>query len=314
MESLNKFEQDFDNIFNIKDYFIVDNKDEMKNLIDEFSTEEKIEKVKNGIFSCKINNKYMLLSKSEIKQYYSDFYKTLLKMNKQFYQSKSLDYKMIICLINYILIFNDNVTFYSFKQKIIIELIKNNSNDINDIITSEYYLTILTNRNLRKSSVSWYYRFFLVNNYKDKINNFDNNNNININLLKFFSNFFGEENFNSIFLYKDINNLFYINEKESRNYHLWTYVNRIFTSNNCSLLERKIIIIFACFILYKCVWDYSSFCFIKNFISKIEYNEKEILFFINYLDELKEIKPENNFHNYSLQLDKNLFTNKKEYK
>ena len=311
MESLNKFEQDFDNIFNIKDYFIVDNKDEMKNLIDEFSTEEKIEKVKNGIFSCKINNKYMLLSKSDIKQYYSDFYKTLLKMNKQYSQSKSLDYKMIICLINYILIFNDNVTFYSFKQKIIIELIKNNSNDINDIITSEYYLTILTNRNLRKSSVSWYYRFFLVNNFKDRIK-LDNK--ININLLKFFNNFFGEENFNSVFLFHDINNLFYINEKESRNYHLWTYINRIFISNNFSLLERKIIIIFAFFILYKCVWDYSSFCFIKNFISKIDYNQKEILFFINYLDELKEIKPENNFHNYSLQLDKNLFTNKKEYK
>ena len=124
--------------------------------------------------------------------------------------------------------------------------------------------------------------------------------------------FFGVENLNSIFLYKDINNLFYINEKESRNYHLWTYVNRIFTSNNCSFLERKIIIIFACFILYKCVWDYSSFCFIKNFISKIDYNQKEILFFINYLDELKDIKTENNFHNYSLQLDKNLFINNKE--
>ena len=92
MESLNKFEQDFDNIFNIKDYFIIDNKDEMKNLIDEFSSEEKIEKVKNGIFSCKINNKYMLLSKNDIKQYYCDFYKTLLKINKQFEQSKNLDY------------------------------------------------------------------------------------------------------------------------------------------------------------------------------------------------------------------------------
>ena len=255
----------------------------------------------------------MLISKSDIKQYYSEFYKTLLKINNQFYQFKNLDYKMIICLINYILLFNDNITFYSFKQKIINELTKKNSNDINDIINSEYYFTILTNRNLRKSSVSWYYRFFLVNNYKDKINKFDNNDNItNINLLNFFKSFFGEENLNSIFLYKDINNLFYINEKESRNYHLWTYVNRIFTSNNFSLLERKIIIIFACFILYKCVWDYSSFCFIKNFISKIDYNQKEILFFINYLDELKDIKTENNFHNYSLQLDKNLFINNKE--
>ena len=309
MENLNKFEQDFDNIFNIKDYFIVESKDEMKSLIDEFSTEEKIEKVKNGIFSCKINNKYMLISKSDIKQYYSEFYKTLLKINNQFYQFKNLDYKMIICLINYILLFNDNITFYSFKQKIINELTKKNSNDINDIINSEYYFTILTNRNLRKSSVSWYYRFFLVNNYKDRIK-LDNK--ININLLKFFNNFFGEENFNSVFLFHDINNLFYINEKESRNYHLWTYINRIFISNNFSLLERKIIIIFAFFILYKCVWDYSSFCFIKNFISKIDYNQKEILFFINYLDELKDIKTENNFHNYSLQLDKNLFINNKE--
>ena len=309
MENLNKFEQDFDNIFNIKDYFIIDNKDEMKNLIDEFSTEEKIEKIKNGIFSCKINNKYMLLSKSDIKQYFSDFYKTLLKINKQFEQSKNLDYKMIICLINYVLIFNDNITFYSFKQKILNKLIKDNSIDINNIINSEYYYTILTNRNLRKSSVSWYYRFFLVNNYKDRIK-LDNK--ININLLKFFNNFFGEENFNSVFLFHDINNLFYINEKESRNYHLWTYINRIFISNNFSLLERKIIIIFAFFILYKCVWDYSSFCFIKNFISKIDYNQKEILFFINYLDELKDIKTENNFHNYSLQLDKNLFINNKE--
>ena len=34
MESLNKFELDFDNIFNIKDYFIVDSKDEMKSLIE----------------------------------------------------------------------------------------------------------------------------------------------------------------------------------------------------------------------------------------------------------------------------------------
>ena len=309
MENLNKFEQDFDNIFNIKDYFIIDNKDEMKNLIDDFSSEEKIEKVKNGIFSCKINNKYMLLSKNDIKQYYCDFYKTLLKINKQFEQSKNLDYKMIICLINYVLIFNDNITFYSFKQKILNKIIKDNSIDINNIINSEYYYTILTNRNLRKSSVSWYYRFFLVNNFKDRIK-LDNK--ININLLKFFNNFFGEENFNSVFLFHDINNLFYINEKESRNYHLWTYINRIFISNNFSLLERKIIIIFAFFILYKCVWDYSSFCFIKNFISKIDYNQKEILFFINYLDELKDIKTENNFHNYSLQLDKNLFINKKE--
>ncbi len=38
--------------------------------------------------------------------------------------------------------------------------------------------------------------------------------------------------------------------------------------------------------------DHSSFCFINNFISKIEFNDKQKLLFINYLNEIKDIKPE----------------------
>jgi hypothetical protein len=102
-----------------------------------------------------------------------------------------------------------------------------------------------------------------------------------------------------------------INEKESWNYHLWIYLNRIFTSDNFSIKDKKIIIIFAFFILYKCVWDHSSFCFIKNFISKIKFNDKQKLLFINYLNEIKDIKPEKNFHNYSINLNNNnLFIDK----
>ena len=73
-ENLNKFMIDLDNIFFIRDYFIVDNKSEMKSLIEDFSNEEKINNIKEGIFSCKINDKYMLLSKNDIKEFYSNFY------------------------------------------------------------------------------------------------------------------------------------------------------------------------------------------------------------------------------------------------
>ena len=152
MENLNKFMIDLDNIFFIRDYFIVDNKSEMKSLIEDFSNEEKINNIKEGIFSCKINDKYMLLSKNNIKEFYSNFYQNLLQINKNFDLFNLNDSKNIICLVNYILLFNDNITFYSLKQKILLKI--KHLNDKNNIIISEYFYTIITNRNLRKSSIS----------------------------------------------------------------------------------------------------------------------------------------------------------------
>ena len=131
-----------------------------------------------------------------------------------------------------------------------------------------------------------------MNNFKDYICfvHHENNQNLDNFYIKFFEN---EKTIFSSFIYKDIENLYLINEKESRNY------------------DKKIIIIFAFFILYKCVWDHSSFCFIKNFISKIKFNDKQKLLFINYLNEIKDIKPEKNFHNYSINLNNNnLFIDK----
>ena len=308
MENLNKFMIDLDNIFFIRDYFIVDNKSEMKSLIEDFSNEEKINNIKEGIFSCKINDKYMLLSKNNIKEFYSNFYQNLLQINKNFDLFNLNDSKNIICLVNYVLLFNDNITFYSLKQKILLKI--KHLNNKNNIIISEYFYTILTNRNLRKSSISWFYRFFLVNNFKDYIYFIHNENNQNLDnfYIKYFEN---EKTIFSSFIYKDIENLYLINEKESRNYHLWIHSNRIFTSDNFSIKDKKIIIIFAFFILYKCVWDHSSFCFIKNFISKIKFNDKQKLLFINYLNEIKDIKPEKNFHNYSINFNNNnLFIDK----
>ncbi len=248
MENLNKFMIDLDNIFFIRDYFIVDNKSEMKSLIEDFSNEEKINNIKEGIFSCKINDKYMLLSKNNIKEFYSNFYQNLLQINKNFDLFNLNDSKNIICLINYVLLFNDNITFYSLKQKILLKI--KHLNNKNNIIISEYFYTILTNRNLRKSSISWFYRFFLVNNLKDYIYfiHHENNQNLDNFYIKFFEN---EKTIFSSFIYKDIENLYLINEKESRNYHLWIYLNRIFTSDNFSIKDKKIIIIFAFFILYK---------------------------------------------------------------
>ncbi len=43
-----------DNIFFIRDYFIIDNKSEMKSLFEDFSNEEKINNIKEGFFLVKL--------------------------------------------------------------------------------------------------------------------------------------------------------------------------------------------------------------------------------------------------------------------
>jgi hypothetical protein len=78
-----EFNVDCDNLFVVYDYLILEKKNEIENYINLISNEEKINEINKGIFSIKINKKYLLLIKNDLENFFEKIYKFLLK-NKNF--------------------------------------------------------------------------------------------------------------------------------------------------------------------------------------------------------------------------------------
>ena len=287
-----KFRNDINNLFMIEDFIILESLEECNNIISEIfnnEEEEKINNQSNGKFTILINNKFLLIAKkNELLTIFKTIYNFLLLLSKNISSQKTFIFlyiKELISLINLVLLFNDNITFYSLKKKILLLIINNDNkiNNFNDILLCEYYFTCITNKKCRKSGISWDYKYFLFLHFKNEIfikekenNNIKNNKHI-LNLLKNELNIIGieEELLNNyVFILKDLEIINEINTVQSRNCHMWAYLRKVYNEEN---KEGKILIIlFAFLTLRKCCFDYSAFSFIVNSKNNIPLNKEQI--------------------------------------
>ena len=299
---LNKYIQDINNIYMIQDYITLESIKECENMISEISKENNdIMKEEKGAFTFLIDKKYVLIAKNEeLKNIFGLIYYYLLSLSKDIHKSESLilsNIKEIISLINLILIFNDNVTFYSLKKKILSLALKNEMRDINEIVLSEYYFTCTKNKKCRKSLISWDYKYFLYHNFfkdnnKQIIINQDSNNKFSIfnllkdelKLLEIKENIFH----NNDFILKDFEILDVINNLQSRNYHMWTYLRKVF--NDINNEGKILILLYAFYLLRKCSFDYSAFCFIVNSKNNFPLNSQQLKLIIEDIKKTNIIK------------------------
>ena len=288
---INKFLQDINNINMIQDYIILESKDECEKMISEtFSDNKKLIDKKIGEFSFLIDKKYLLIAKNNsLKNNFGVIYSFLLSLSKNIQKNENFlisNIKEIFSLINLVLIFNDNISFYSLKKKILLLIIKNSQNNIDEIILNEYYFTCTTNKKRRKSLISWDYKYFLYENFKNNIRlQKENNNSFSIlNTLKEELDIIGIKEdifYPNEFILNDLEIINEINNIQSRNYHLWTYLKKVFDNEN---KEGKILIILYAFVtLRKCSFDYSAFSFIVNMKNKNPLTKEQLKLLIGNL-------------------------------
>ena len=295
-----KYSQDINNIFMIQDFLILENLEECNKIISEIfnDKEEKIISQSNGSFSILINKKFLLIAKkNELISIFKIIYKFLLSITKNLNTIELFilsNIKELLSLINLVLFFNDNITFYSLKKKILL-LLKNKHKDdikninINEIILNEYNFTCITNKKCRKSAISWDYKYFIFHNFKNDIFNNINNDDFILNLLKNEIDIAGmkQENFcnsNNIYILKDLEKINEINITESRNCHMWAYLRKVYDEVNNE--EKIIILLYAFLTLKKCSFDYSAFSFIVNSRKNIPLNKAQI---ISLIEDMKKV-------------------------
>ena len=269
-----KYYKDINNLFMFQDYLVLENLEECNKIISETfdNEEEKIISRSDGNFSILINKKFLILAKKDILVIiFTNIYKFLLKLTKNIDSLQSFiisNIKELLSLINLVLIFNDNMTFYALKKKILLLIVNNNKKDeiknINEILLNEYYFTYSTNKKCRKSAISWDYKYFLFYYFKNDIIFLKEENNI-LDLLKDQLNIVGMKKeifYDNFFVLKDLEIMNEINIVQSRNYHMWGYLRKIF--NEINKEEKILIILYAFLTLKKCSFDYSAFSFIVN--------------------------------------------------
>jgi len=302
---INKYLQDINNIYMIQDYIILESIEECDKIISEIfkddNTDNKLIDKKRGNFSFLINEKYLLIAKNnELKDIFNIIYKFMLILSKNISKNEIFiitNIKEILSIINLILIFNDNVTFYSLKKKILLLILsKNEKKNLDELITSEYYFTCVKNKKGRKSLISWDYKYFLYTNFKNNIKHKKDENNKSfkiLNLLKDEINLIGiKENIfcNKEFILNDLEIIDEINTVESRNYHMWTYLRKVF--NDIDKEGKIIIILYAFLLLRKSSFDYSAFSFIVNSKKSIPLNKEQLLSLVKEMKKACIIKYE----------------------
>ena len=287
---MNKFLQDINNINMIQDYIILESIDDCEQLITDIFSDNNnmLTDKKAGEFSILINKDYLLIAKNNsLKNIFSIVYSFALSLTKNIQKNENFilnNIKEILSLINLILIFNDNVTFYSLKKKILLLLLKNEQNNLDEIILNEYYFTCTKNKKCRKSLISWDYKYFIYEHFQSNIHlPKENNKTFSIlNMLK--------DELNMIEIKEDtfyqneyiLNDLAIINEVniiQSRNYHMWTYLRKVF--DNINKEGKILILLFAFLLLRKCSFDYSAFTFIVNTKNKNPLKKEQLKILID---------------------------------
>ena len=299
---INKYSKDINNIYNIRDYIILETIQECEKMIsDTFQESNNTNKeiyMEKGVFSILVDKKYLLISKNdELNNIFGIIYKYMLDLTKIISKNENFilnNIKEIISLINLILIFNDNITFYSLKKKILLLNYQKDIKNIDEIIINEYYFTCLKNKNGRKSLISWDYKYFLYKHFKNNLNNIKEENNksyLILNLLNDQLNILGlKENIfsKSEFIINDLEIINEINIIQSRNYHLWTYLRKVY--NDTDKEGKILILLFAFLLLRKCSFDYSAFSFIINSKQNMPFNNEQLRLLIEYMKKSSIIK------------------------
>ena len=299
---INKYSKDINNIYNIRDYIILETIQECEKMIsDTFQESNNTNKeiyMEKGVFSILVDKKYLLISKNdEFKNIFSIIYKYMLDLTKIISKNENFilnNIKEIISLINLMLIFNDNITFYSLKKKILLLNYQKDIKNIDEIIINEYYFTCLKNKNGRKSLISWDYKYFLYKHFKNNLNRIKEENNksyLILNLLNDQLNILGlKENIfsKSEFIINDLEIIKEINIIQSRNYHLWTYLRKVY--NDTDKEGKILILLFAFLLLRKCSFDYSAFSFIINSRQNMPFNNEQLRLLIEYMKKSSIIK------------------------
>jgi len=295
-----KFHEDIENLYMIRDYIILENIEECNKIISEVFNEKESEKITsqhNGKFSILINKKFLLIAKKDILiSIFKEIYKFLLSLTKNINDQKSFilsNIKELLSLTNLVLLFNDNITFYSLKKKILLLVLdnKNEIKNINDILLNEYYFTCTTNKKCRKSAISWDYKYFLYINFKNDIFiKEEENNMLNscfiLNLLNNEIKIIGMKNedfISNLFILKDLEIMNEINEAQNRNCHMWAYLRKIY--NEMNKQEKIIILLYSFLTLRKCSFDYSAFTFIVNSKKSQDFplNKEQIVAIIEHM-------------------------------
>ena len=307
---ISKYNDDINNIYLIQDYIVLESNNDCELLIkDIFNNDgEKLVSQKNGKFSILINNKFLLIAKKgELSNIFKIIYKFLLALKNNYNnelakQFISNNIKKILLLINLVLIFNDNITFYSLKKKIFLFSVNKNSINENDLL-SEYYFTHITNKKNRKSAISWDYKNFLIYYFKNKIfteeNKIQNPPILNLLLEEITVISLNKEIFLNkelLFIIKDLSFINDINLLNSRNCHMWAYLRKIY--NEGSDNEKILILLYAFNILKKCSFDYSAFSFIVNSRKNLPLDKAKIKLLIENAKKSKVIKYEEHIINY----------------
>ena len=296
---IKKFEDDIKNIFMIQDYLILEDLKECNTLIEDIFIKNKEEKLisKNiGSFSIVINTKFLLISKRDLKTIFPKIYNFLLWFSKNIKSAKSFIFsyiKELLSLINLVLLFNDNITFYSLKKKILLLDIINKDNK--DILINEYFFTCMSNKKLRKSAISWDYKYFLFDNFKNDILTEERSDKTNseyiYNLLKDELDILGlkkEIIVDNIFIQNDLKIINEINNIQSRNCHMWAYLRKVY--NKVNKEEKILILLYAFLILRKCSFDYSAFSFIVNSKKNMPLKKEQIEKLISEIKKASIIK------------------------
>jgi len=323
-EKLKKFDllkysylfEDNKNIIEVEDAIVCD-KNDLEMFLEMFKLETNIETINEGNLSLKINDKYAIVFDSlkfQLKDIVTNFIFKIRNILKEedfsIDRSEEFEYlNNVVRFLNFILLFSPEFpTAYNLKKKILL-IIKTKyiktTNEISELIFSEFSFMNLIHEKFRKCSISWEYRLFLIKNFYNVILSKNNSNYDQkiYSIINFFKNipktikdnYFPKsiDNLKFKFLLLDIFYLEKINNKENRNYHLWKYIIHIFhifyADVNNNLSELVIIFSFCLVIFLKNLKDYSAFSSLHNLFQKLKYNftQTELKELKSYLIDLK---------------------------
>jgi hypothetical protein len=306
--------EDNKNLLRIEELIVI-NKDELDQFIQMFELENKIEEINKGNFSIQLNGKYTILFdnfKFQLKNISKNFLLKIRPFVKDICNTNNDNSNKITPLLsfmNFILVFSpEYYTLYNMKKEILI-----NTNNIPDeYLLSEFLFVNIINERNRKCSISWEYRYFLMKNFKEKLNEIISNkyeDKVNSflhkikNYLKYFKSDFSENKLMRIMLL-DLYLVYNINEKEKRNYHLWKYIVHIFNLYP-SLEEKTVLYIFCLLNFINNPLDYSAFSTLINIHLKIGdvigLKKEELKSYLNQLKEIFEDKINNSYFNKFLE-------------
>lgn len=310
---IEEYKNDIGNMSYVVDFMIVEDISQRDAMIDYISKEEDIIAVRNGVFTSKINHKLLIVIRTVLQLHYKKLYYSLLKINKDNVAIESSLRCDILSLVNLVLVFcPDNPSLYYLKKKIMLFL-KEKNKVTEKLILSEYYYTTKINVLIRKNSISWDYRFFIVSNFISflSIDDIDKNNSTKVDLKFLYCKLDIQcDTAKRTFIQVDVDRFNAVNMNERRNYHMWKYIILLFNSDFIDDEDKMYLFVYACYLFSNCLWDYSAYNFIVNFYKKLPLTKNNLLNLISYNKQTENVFTKDEHKSYLTELSNYLFKDK----